>query len=198
MHTLRFRRLLHPIAVSAFLLGIAAPAHAGPIAFDTWLEFAFGGVGSQATGCFPEDPSGPFCIPSSGTPTDNLDAPPWTFTAGGPVSLTVTDAFQSGDRFQVFDFGSSLGLTSVFAAGVNCGDDPVPCLANPAMSHGVFVLASGPHSITIFATASGGAGAGYLEVTRTGDGTPVVPEPATLYLLATGAGVSFRYLRRRP
>jgi len=162
-------RLLVAIAVTS----VVAPAQAGPIPSDTFLQFAFTDVGILATGCDPADPAGPFCIPSSGTPTTFLDAPPWTFS--GPALLTVTDAFESGDQFQVFDFGVSLGLTSLPGTASECGDDPVSCLGNAAMSKGSFALAAGPHSVTLVPTlAPSGGGTGYLIAT--------VAEPGTLSL----------------
>jgi PEP-CTERM motif-containing protein len=165
------------------ILGITRQASAGPITTDIWWQFAFSDPGVLATGCDPADPAGPFCIPSGGTPTSFINAPPWTITvpAGGAL-LTVTDAFSSGDRFQIFDFGMSLGLTSLPAAAgvVNCGADPVPCLAAMGISHGVFGLATGNHSLTLVPTASvTGGGSGYLQVA-------VVPEPATMLLVGTG------------
>jgi hypothetical protein len=36
-----------------------------------------------------------------------IDSPPWTFT--GPATLTVTDAFNRGDQFNVFDNGNPIG-----------------------------------------------------------------------------------------
>src|SRR6185503_13661924 len=109
----RARQGMGAIMTTAIALAFAAPAMADPIPFGTWLEFGFGTAGTPATGCDPADPSGGFCISSSGTPTTFLGAPPWTFQA--PVQgavLLVTDAFLAGDRFQVFDFGLSIGLTS--------------------------------------------------------------------------------------
>ena len=102
-----------------------------------WLEFAFTGGGTLATGCAPADPAGPGCTSSSGGNSVFVGAPPWTFTApGGGLDLTVTDAFLNGDEFEIFDFGASIGLTAVAGSG-SCGSDPVPCLANPASSSGV-------------------------------------------------------------
>lgn len=168
--------------IATALLGLAPVCSAGPIAANTWYEFAFTDVGVTATGCDPADPAGPFCIPSGGTPTQFLDAPPWTFA--GSATLTVTDAFSSGDRFEIFDFGVSIGLTSPPAAVavVDCGDDPVVCLATAGMSNASFALAAGPHSITIVATSSpGGGGAGYLRVAAA-----VVSEPGSLALASLG------------
>ena len=97
------------------------------------------------------------------------------------AALTVTDAFTSGDRFQLFDFGASIGLTSLpsAAAIVDCGDDPAVCLATAGISRATFVLAGGPHSITLVPVLSpDGGGAGYLRVAA------AVPEPGSLVLVA--------------
>ncbi len=75
-----------------------------------WIEFAFFGKGSSATGCSPADPAGPGCAPSSAGNSVFGSAPPWTFTApAGGANLTVTDAFLRGDQFEIFDFGTSIG-----------------------------------------------------------------------------------------
>jgi hypothetical protein len=173
-------------------------AIAAPIASGVFLEFGFTGAGVPATGCDPADPAGSFCIPSSSTPTDFLPAPPWTFTADAAgATLIVTDAFFSGDQFELFDLGLSIGVTSTPAAlgVVDCGDDPVVCLATAGMSRGTFTLAAGPHSITIVPTLSPDfGGAGYLRV----DGaTAAVPEPANLLLLLSGAALIGCVARRR-
>jgi hypothetical protein len=170
------RRFARAALASAFF-ALAGPATAGSIALDAWLEFGFTDPGVDATGCDPDDPLGPFCIASSGTPTAFLDAPPWTFT--GAATLTVVDAFVAGDRFEVFDFGASLGATSLPVGSGDCGDDPLPCLADPNISRGQFQLASGGHALTIRPLlAPGGGGAGYLLLHA--------PEPTTWLLLAVG------------
>jgi hypothetical protein len=171
-------------------------ALAEPIVSDTFLEFSFFDAGIPATGCQPADPGGDFCAPSSGTPTEFLPAPPWTFTADvGGATLTVTDVFVSGDQFEIFDFGTSIGLTSIPVAGLDCGDDPVVCLATPGMSNAIFALAAGPHSITITPSiVPEPFGVGYLMVTGA---SAAVPEPSTLFLLATGVGLIARAAGRR-
>jgi hypothetical protein len=178
------------------VLALAAPVSAGPITFGDWLEFSVSDPGVDATGCDPNDPNGPFCIPSGGTPTLFLDAPPWTFTAPATgATLTVTDAFESTERFELFDFGVSLGLTSLPAATavIDCGDDPLVCLATAGMSHGTFTLAAGAHSLTIVPTLSEG-GAGYLRVAA----ATAVPEPAVVGLLALAlAGMALQRPGRR-
>ena len=191
---LRTNHAMSPIMIAAIAIAIVAPANAGPILLGEWEEFGFGAAGTPATGCDPADPAGGFCIPSSGTPTTFLDAPPWTFLA--PVQgavLIVTDAFLAGDRFEVFDFGLSIGLTSLPSGSADCGDDPVPCLSTPGVSNGSFVLTSGNHSLTITPTLSpDGGGAGYLRV-------DAVPEPGAMILLAGGlAAISLSRRRLRP
>ncbi|HTF72680.1 MAG TPA: beta-propeller fold lactonase family protein [Edaphobacter sp.] len=181
------------IIVIGLALGLAVPVHAGPIAFGTFGEFSFTGAGIQARGCDPADPLGGFCISSSGTPTLFLNGPAWTFAApnGGSV-LTITDAFESGDRFQIFDFGLSIGLTSAPGAPVvDCGDDPVPCLATAGVSNGFFNLDAGNHSITITPSLSSGGGSGYLRV-------DAVPEPGTWLLFAVGGGLLLLLKTRKP
>jgi hypothetical protein len=146
----------------------AAVAPAGPITpGGPWNEFSFAGAGSFAKGCAPADPSGPGCGPSSAGNSHFVGAPPWTFVAPSDgATLTVTDAFQKGDAFQVLDLGNPIGSTSaVPTSSASCGNDPVPCLADPTVSHGVFDLGPGAHSITIKALASPfQAGAAYFRV----------------------------------
>jgi len=181
------------IAVAALALTLNTPAIGGPIAMGVFQEFAFTTAGTPATGCDPADPAGPFCIPSSGTPTTFLNAPPWTFVAPAiGAILTVTDAFQAGDRFQIFDFGASLGMTSVPFGNANCGSDPVPCLATPGISNGTFLLAAGNHSLSITSTlAPSEGGVGYLRVDP-------VPEPGTWALFGAGSALAFWHkLRNR-
>lgn len=145
----------------------AGPSLMGPVPTGgPWIEFAFFGAGTPAVGCSPADPTGPACGPSSGGNSSFGSAPPWTFTApAGGANLTVTDAFLRGDQFEVLDFGSSIGATSVPSTTGDCGSDPAVCVTDAGVSHGVFPMAAGPHSITIRTKASPfSAGAAYFRI----------------------------------
>ena len=126
---------------------VAKMAPAGPIAVGgPWNEFSFTSVGSLARGCAPADPGGLGCVPSSSGNSHFVGAPPWNFVAPSDgLTLTVTDAFLKGDSFEVLDMGVPIGVTSAVPTNpTSCGSDPVPCLADATLSHGVFNLGPGP------------------------------------------------------
>ena len=140
---------------------------AGPVPIDgTWTEFSNEPPDpSVSTGCNPADPAGLNCIPSSAGNSMFGDAPPWTFTC--PASgcwLTVTDAFNLGDQYEVFDNAASIGSTPPVplpaqsgeqcAGAIGLASDPELCVLDPNSSTGMFNLGSGAHSITITRIAS--------------------------------------------
>jgi len=190
-------RILMLLVLVGAIFGMASSARADPVPVGgLWQEFSWTGPGVFARGCLPNDPLGLGCVPSSGGNSAFAPAPPWTFTFGaGGGNLTVTDAFSIGDSFNIFDFGVLIGTTPSVAQGGNCGDNPVPCLANPLVSHGVFSLLAGAHSITIQTrVAPFGAGAAYF---RTDQNQNVVPEPTSMLLLGTGLLGAFGVARRK-
>jgi hypothetical protein len=87
----------------------------------------------------------------------------------------------SGDRFEVFNFGSSLGLTSApGSTGDEIGADYDAAAADPRWSTGTFALGPGTYSITGLTVLSPfGAGGAALRV----DVATVVPAPASLALI---------------
>jgi hypothetical protein len=113
-----------------------------------WLQFSWFNLNTQALGCSPADPQGLVCDPSSGATF--VGAAPWTFS--GAATLKVVDGFATGDRYEVFDNGVSIGQTSIPTSGTTCGADPAACDANASASKGTFNLGAGSHSITIRAT----------------------------------------------
>jgi hypothetical protein len=167
------------------------PASADPIGVDgSFHEFSFGAATSAVVTC-----GGVSCTPTVNPLAEQTSSPPWTFS--GPAEVLITDLFQAGDRFEVFDNLSSLGVTSVVAnTGVSTCNGDIGCaLASLAYSHASFSLGAGAHSITIDiiqnATRTSGGAAVFSAVAA-------VPEPGTWLLLGSGlASLGLAALHRR-
>jgi hypothetical protein len=170
------------------VLAIAESGRAGPIPVASSVPITVDGGWQQFSWV-----SGPGVFNMEGS---------LTFTSAQATKLTVTDAFVDGDRFQVFDNGTSLGLTSLPANdGFNIGQDQDKALADPRFSSGVFSLAPGAHAIMIktVAIATGdGSGGGFLRVDSAVIPSPSpTPEPAGLTLMALAGACLAGYRWRR-
>jgi hypothetical protein len=179
------------LAVLGVILTLAPPVSADPITVGNpnWYEFTFGGGGSFGT-------SGTGDVPSSGGNSQYAPNPPWTFS-GGPVTVTLTDAFDKGDSFSLFDFGSLVGSTPSVAQANNSTSDPAITSLDPSWSHGIFNLGAGSHSLTIRADNSPfGGGAAFFRV----DAAAPTPEPTSLALfgmIAAGSAGYYGWRRRK-
>jgi hypothetical protein len=139
---------------------------------DGWQRFQFLGQGSA------------WYDPSS-----------FEFTLVSNGILEVTDAFNAGDQFSVYD--SNLGLlgnTSDVPVSNAINDFPDSAFTDPAFSHASFLLNPGSYIISGFAVKSPyNEGGAYLRI----DFAPV-PLPPTVLLLGTGflGLVGWRRFRR--
>lgn len=101
---------------------------------------------------------------------------PFTFNSASPVRLDVTDDFNPGDQFEVFDFGASIGMTTLVAQGSDVELGPEAAFNDPLRSSGSFFLAPGNHSITIAAIVNPfNGGRGYLRALT-------IPEPSSIVI----------------
>lgn len=76
---------------------------------------------------------------------------PFTFTSTTNVIVKVTDLYLDYERYDVLDFGSPIGTTSVPGRrGVNIvNNSPDSAFASTLWSHGAFMVGAGSHSIRI-------------------------------------------------
>jgi len=164
----------------ALLAVLGFSAFSAPITVGTWYTGVFGSVvGSPVTG------------QSGGS---NPGAPPWTFTLGaGGGTFTVLDCCTVGDRFEVFDGATSIGISNLGTVGGCQTAESCDLLAGAG--RGDFGLGAGTHSIsmTLFATQQTfGSGNNFFRVSEN-----AVPEPGSIVLALGGLGAVALLRRRR-
>jgi len=170
------------------LLVSAQFALADPIvpADGPWKEFTFGAAGTEAG-------SGVGAVPSGGGNSVFLPNPAWTFA--GRYILTIVDAFDPGDQFEVFNWGISLGTTSAPGGGIAAIDtsDPDETLLDGRYGRASFLLGDHTHQISIkVISGQRQGGDAYFRLTLA-----PTPEPGTLALCITMLGGYCFWRRRR-
>ena len=137
----RLRSLSHLFMVTlGLLLGTSAAAQDTLVA-GTWYAVGFDGPGTALSPC-----AG--CQPSTNPSSVAVPAAPWTITVAAGQQLVMVDAWRSGDQFQLFSNGATLGTTSAPTSGGDCGSDLTCAMGDARFSQGSFVLSAGTHTLT--------------------------------------------------
>ncbi len=162
------KKIITFLCAVILVVGMAGTAAAIPLGLDAgWSDFYFGDDGSHWTA------------------SDTGVGPQLFFDIdiATTATLTVTDAYQAGDRFDVIESGSSLGLTSSPTSyGNQIWGDFDAAAADSRWSTGVYTLTAGMYTVTgtvVLSPFGGGRGGIRLD-------TASVPEPATMLLMGTG------------
>lgn len=119
---------------------------------------------------------------------------PFEFECEHAVVVDVTDDFQKGDRFRIYNHGSPMGETSavpVDPAGVQIG--PEAAFVDPTYSSGSFWLPAGAHSISIEVINNPyDGGRGYIRV------MPILSPPEVEAILFPGQSIMIQKTVRTP
>jgi hypothetical protein len=177
-------------AAAAILSAVALPALAvDNISLNTWYTGSFTTTNTPVFGP-------PFATATDPTALAAPAGTMWTITLASAEPLTVVDLQTSGDVFEIFDNGVSLGDTStpvdfgtdVCALSISCS------LSNSDYSRGVFFLGAGTNVITMEYIGNVGGG----DVAFAVGSAVSVPEPATWALMLAGfAGLGAALRGRR-
>ena len=183
--------MLKKMLGTAIVLALAGalPAHAATVSIapdSTWHAFDVSDVASNDQGLrwYDFDSGEPLAF--------TIDV-----AAGQTVLLKVVDAGYAGDRFQVSDNGTPIGVTSAVDPNGNGLDvflDFDWALDSGSFSYGFFFLGEGFHTITgLLAQSSLDS----PNVTVGAVSTAPVPLPASVLLLFSGGGLMSLFTRRR-
>ncbi|QIE42208.1 VPLPA-CTERM sorting domain-containing protein [Meridianimarinicoccus aquatilis] len=116
------------------------------------------------------------------------DFSPYTFTLLADAWFRITDAFLTGDKYTVFETGSTTPLltTALFGFSSGFGDNTTADFGWTSASHesAEILLSAGSYSLEVFGDCGGGCPAGFY--TRLDSAMPTVPVPAALPLLLGG------------
>ncbi|NYT06209.1 MAG: hypothetical protein GKC04_07585 [Methanomicrobiales archaeon] len=105
--------------------------------------------------------------------------------------MTITDSFMTGDQFELYDNGVSIGTTPVVPVGLSgYSSDPDGALASGIYSSGTFVLPPGSHSIAVEIIQNPyDCGTAYIRVDATQDPIPAPEFPTAFVPAAMLAGL---------
>ena len=123
----------------------------------------------------------------SGTPLE------FDFTLAGNAFLKVTDAYYTGDWFDIFINGANQGTTSPYTFDTVFTDNYDVAFHDPSWSSAYYYLPAGSYAVTGYAIYSPyGLGGGGIELASN------IPEPAGWAMMLTGfAGIGGLARRRR-
>jgi len=148
------------------------------------------------------------------------DNTPYEFTLSGFGILKVTDVFESGDYYRIFNYGALFGTTpsSTWQYGVVTGDPEDA--STSSLSHGTWLLSAGNYSLqfqNVFFESGDAAqivnpddpnfelglpqpglmASAFFRVDPSGDPTEPIPEPGTFALLGLGLAAAGLVSRRK-
>lgn len=171
-------------------------------AIAAFLSFSANAIPIAADGAWNAFDVDPLSATSAGLEWIALDGSAISFdlTLAGPAQLKVIDGGFAGDRFEVFDNGVSLGLSSAARGSYpsSVGLDFDHAWGDSSYSRGIFTLGAGTHSITgiLVASALDDSGA-RIDATVGAVSITPVPEPETFALMLAGlAAIAFVPRRR--
>jgi len=124
--------------VQADVINVGDPL---PVLPTTWYAFSAGEAGTGNS----------FGVGTNIANNITPGAAPWTYNAATATAVKITDSFTAGDMFRLYDFGNFIGDTSTVPTTAIGTNNLFPDLdfLDTRLSHGLFILPAGSHSLTI-------------------------------------------------